>query len=328
MKPRPILSINATTIEIVNTMQTECKWVDQELTSARHEIKDAKEFLKSNFTSLIPSVNWSDMWDDNNATVEILKTVCGKLKNQNSKFFNESTKSMQEIESNLTRIQDDLNFCKTENENVFKLASIQYEELDTFIKNKGYAIPILGASARTLEILQYLKNETRKIIFLAKQSLEECKINSTQLQENFKICNDVNKNINSLVLIQYQETMSSLETTTLTTSEMLNAIKGEYKIMEEQFFLAKEEIKNAKGFVKKNLTSIIPSVDWNSYDIWNDNHTTVELLKNVYGEWIIHLNDHDKLKFELSVKENFIKELLRKDFSYFDDKINEFNNIL
>ena len=108
--------------------------------------------------------------------------------------------------------------------------------------------------------MQYLKNETGKIIFLAKQSLEECKINSTQLQENFKTCNDVNKNINSLVLIQYQETMSSLKTTTLTTSEMLNAIKGEYKSMEGQFSLAKKEIKNAKGFVKTNLTAIIPSV--------------------------------------------------------------------
>jgi hypothetical protein len=247
---------------------------------------------------------------------------------------------MQELESNLTRIQDEFNFCKTENENVFNFALKQYEELDTFIKNKGYAITFLGANARTLDILRNLQNETGKIIFSAKQSLEECKINSTQLQRNLEICNVENKNINSLVLIQYQEIMSPLKNTgisrpsfglnqtSLTTSEMLNAIKGEYKLMEGQFFSAKEEIKNAKGFVKTNLTSIIPSLDWNSYDIWNDNHTTVELLKNVYGEWIIHLNDHDKLKFELSVKENFIKELLRKDFSYFDDKINEFNNIL
>ena len=73
---------------------------------------------------------------------------------------------------------------------------------------------------------------------------------------------------------------------------MLNAIKGEYKLMEGQFFLAKEEIKNAKGFVKTNLTAIIPSVDWNSHDIWNDNHTTVELLKKNFGEWIAQLDGH------------------------------------
>ena len=68
-------------------------------------------------------------------------------------------------------------------------------------------------------------------------------------------------------------------------------------------------------------------MDWSSYDIWHDNHTTVELLKKFYGEWIVQLDDHDKLKFELSVKDNFIKELLRKDFSFFYDKISEFYNI-
>ena len=117
-------------------MQVECKLLDQELTSARHEIKDAKEFLKSNFTSLIPSVNWtsSDMWDENNTmTIEILQMVYGKLKNENAKTFNESTKSLQELKSNLTRIQDDLKFCKMKNENVLNFASIQYEEWDTFI---------------------------------------------------------------------------------------------------------------------------------------------------------------------------------------------------
>jgi hypothetical protein len=75
-----------------------------------------------------------------------------------------------------------------------------------------------------------------------------------------------------VLLIQYQETKSSLKNTGIsrpsfglnqtssTTSEMLNAIKGEYKSMEGQFSLATKEIKNAKGFVKTNLTAIIPSV--------------------------------------------------------------------
>ena len=55
-----------------------------------------KNFLKFNFTSFIPSVNWtsSDMWDENNTTVEILKMVYGKLKNENANTFNESTKSL------------------------------------------------------------------------------------------------------------------------------------------------------------------------------------------------------------------------------------------
>jgi hypothetical protein len=206
-------------------------------------------------------------------TVEILQMVYGKLKNENAKTFNESTKSLQELKSNLTRIQDDLKFCKMKNENVLNFASIQYEEWDTFIKNKGYVLPILGANARTLEILRNLQDVTKKIIFSAKQSLEEFKIKSTQLQENLKICNFENENINTLVLlIQYQETKSSLKNTGIsrpsfglnqtssTTSEMLNAIKGEYKSMEGQFSLATKEIKNAKGFVKTNLTAIIPSV--------------------------------------------------------------------
>ena len=160
MKPRPILSFNATTTEIIKTMQTECKLLDQEFISARHEIKDSKEFLKSNFTSLIPSVNWSDMWDDNKATVEILKTVYGKLKNQNSKFFNESTKSMQELESNLTRIQDDLKFCKMENENISTLVSIQYQEMNSF-KNKEYGRPMLGTNASTKEMLGTMQDECK-----------------------------------------------------------------------------------------------------------------------------------------------------------------------
>ena len=122
-------------------------------------------------------------------------------------------------------------------------------------------------------MLRNLQDVNKKIIFSAKQSLEEFKIKSTQLQENLKICNFENENINTLVLlIQYQETKSSLKNTGIsrpsfglnqtssTTSEMLNAIKGEYKSMEGQFSLAKKEIKNAKGFVKTNLTAIIPSV--------------------------------------------------------------------
>jgi hypothetical protein len=164
--------------------------------------------------------------------------VYGKLKNENAKTFNESTKSLRELKSNLTRIQEALKFCKMENENVLNFASIQYEEWDTFIKNLGYALPILGANARTLEILQNLQDETGKIIFLAKQSLEECKINSTQLQENLSIHNSSIHNINTLLLIQYQETKSSLKNTGIsrpsfglnqtssTTSEMLNAIKN------------------------------------------------------------------------------------------------------
>ena len=94
-------------------------------------------------------------------------------------------------------------------------------------------------------MLRNLQDVNKKIIFSAKQSLEEFKIKSTQLQENLKICNFENENINTLVLlIQYQETKSSLKNTGIsrpsfglnqtssTTSEMLNAIKGEYKSME------------------------------------------------------------------------------------------------
>ena len=44
MKPRQILPFNATTTEIVNTMQTECKLQDQEFMLARYEIKDSKIF--------------------------------------------------------------------------------------------------------------------------------------------------------------------------------------------------------------------------------------------------------------------------------------------
>jgi hypothetical protein len=77
------------------------------------------------------------------------------------------------------------------------------------------------------------------------------------------------------------------------------------------------------------LTAIIPSVicgfeliwylAWQSHDCW--------IIWKIYGEWIVQLDDHDKLKFELSVKDNFITELLRKDFSFFYDKISEFYNI-
>ena len=88
--------VSAKITEMLNTLLVESKLLDQEFTLTRHEIKVVKNFLKFNFTSFIPSVNWtsSDMWDENNTTVEILKMVYGKLKNENANTFNESTKSL------------------------------------------------------------------------------------------------------------------------------------------------------------------------------------------------------------------------------------------
>ena len=204
---------------MLNTMQVECKLLDQELTSARHEIKDAKEFLKFDITSFIPSVCWtsSDMWDENNTTVEILKMVYGKLKNENEKTFNESTKSLQEIKSNLTRIQDDLIFCKMENENISTFA---YNETKMVKEFKKSNFANLTSSAdwpsmekwdennTVLEILQRLNSELqsgkRNLLNILSQTGEEFKTNFTRMQDYLNSCKSEKDAIFLLVSTEYQ----------------------------------------------------------------------------------------------------------------------------
>ena len=45
----------------------------------------------------------------------------------------------------------------------------------------------------------------------------------------------------------------------------------------------KNEIEKIKEFAKVNLTALIPSVDWTSSKVWNENDTALDILRKVHG---------------------------------------------
>ena len=191
-----------------------------------------------------------------------------------------------------------------------------------------------------VEILQnvYNKLQTKisKIMSSSKQSLEDCRFNLAKNQEDLKKCNFENGNISSLVFLHYQNINSSLISdgnwqrnlgSNATTTEILNAIEGEYKWMEGRFYFSKNEMKKTNDFIRTDLIALLPSVDWISYGIRNENHLTFEILQKFYSELKNKMTDRDKLKSELSVKNTFIENLLKNDFRCFEEKMDFNKNV-
>jgi hypothetical protein len=157
--------------------------------------------------------------------------VYGKLKNENEKTFNESTKSLQEIKSNLTRIQDDLKFCKMENENISTLVSIQYQEMNSF-KNKEYGRPMLGTNASTIEMLGTMQDEckwvdqelagAKKEIFNAKKFV---KLNFTVLIPSLNSTSSAIWNDNNTIVEILQKVHSKWEEKNLALKKSLENYK-------------------------------------------------------------------------------------------------------
>ena len=43
------------------------------------------------------------------------------------------------------------------------------------------------------------------------------------------------------------------------------------------------EIENIKEFAKVNITALIPSLNWTSSKVWNENDTALDILRKVHG---------------------------------------------
>ncbi|EFX63217.1 hypothetical protein DAPPUDRAFT_308036 [Daphnia pulex] len=214
-KELTILGSNATTTELLNALQEEWKWIAQKLILDEIEIKNAKNFVKSNLTGLLSSEGLTSMasLNDNNTTVDHLRKVFNELKSEKENFLNQST---DECKTKFMQSQSDLNLCKIENENVATLVSLHYKEMNSSRNKEWKELPKFVLNATTTEMLKVLQDECKWI---------EGKITSDGI-----------------------------------------------------------EIKNAKKFVKLNLTDIFFSEGVNSSATLNDSDTTVDLLKKVYGE--------------------------------------------
>ena len=57
---------------------------------------------------------------------------------------------------------------------------------------------------------------------------------------------------------------------------MLYAMNGNSLLMEN-------EIEKIKEFAKVNLTALIPSGNWTSSKVWNENDTALDILRKVHG---------------------------------------------
>ncbi|EFX61927.1 hypothetical protein DAPPUDRAFT_302503 [Daphnia pulex] len=198
------------TREMMNAIYRYYIMLETKSNSVKNEIKSAIDFVKKNFTSIIPSVesSLSTQFNNHETIVDLLITVYGEYQIENLKRLSLFKQTLSECKTNFTEVKEHLETCRIESRNVATLVSLQYEDVNSFGKNEWNATP----------------------------------------------------------------------------TEMLKALLGKYKWIEEKLTLDEVEIKNVKDFVKTNLTNLFYSETINSCALLYDNDTAVDLLKKVYGE--------------------------------------------
>jgi hypothetical protein len=70
----------------------------------------------------------------------------------------------------------------------------------------------------------------------------------------------------------------------------------------------------------------MPSVDWISREMWNDNDTTVNMFLTIYVKLKKQLNYCDRLDSQLAVKNSFIGQLLYNEENSYVINIDNFDN--
>ncbi len=115
------------TREVMNAIYRYCIMLETKIISVKNEIKGSIDFVKKNFTSIIPSVESSlnKKLNDYETIVDLLKTVFGELEKENLKILSLFNQTLSQCKTNFTEVKEHLEICRIEIINVTALVSLQ-----------------------------------------------------------------------------------------------------------------------------------------------------------------------------------------------------------